>query len=142
MAQQENREMILPANGQDWTIKDLMENMKQYWEKIDFDYSIVFRKIWKEKTETVLLIHQVIMLMGELGEILRTCYLEPETDRMGRVKNTNSDDGKDASNVLLHALQIIRILEGDKGVNSAIYRALREMKSLSKKYAKKYGVIL
>jgi hypothetical protein len=139
LAQQENTNNNLKEI--DWKISQLINNMTKYWEKIDMDWSVVWRKIWKENTKKVLLIHQVTMLMGELGEIIRGCYTEP-TSTGRRIIHMNTDDGKDASNVMLHAIQIIRLLEGDNGVNNAITRALEEMSQLSKEYADQYGVKL
>ena len=115
----------------DPSIKELIQHLTAYWEDIDFDFTTVFRKIWKEDTNKVLLIHQLTMLIGELGELLRPLYLEsqPET----------ADNGKKAANVLLHALQVVRLLEGsDAKVIQAIQRALSEMQRLSSEYRQLY----
>lgn len=117
----------------DPSIKELIQHLTTYWEDIDFDFTTVFRKIWKEDTTKVLLIHQLTMLIGELGELLRPLYLESHPD------SKTSDNGKKAANVLLHALQVVRLLEGsDAKVIQAIQRALAEMQKLSSEYRQLY----
>ena len=117
----------------DPSIKELIQHLTAYWEDIDFDFTTVFRKIWKEDTNKVLLIHQLTMLIGELGELLRPLYLESQHD------SQPADNGKKAANVLLHALQVVRLLEGsDAKVIHAIQRALQEMQRLSSEYRQLY----
>ena len=73
------------------------------------------------------------MLIGELGELLRPLYLESPPD------SQPADNGKKAANVLLHALQVVRLLEGsDAKVIYAIQRALQEMQKLSSEYRQLY----
>lgn len=114
-----------------WIIVDI-------WGEIDLSPEIVLKKVWKDDKLNILLLNQVTMMLGELGEILRDIYLEPEDDN----HKPNSDDGKDASNVALHSLMLLHIISEKTGENfhNMLIRAINKMIKLSEKYKLKYGL--
>lgn len=120
------------------TISNLLAYMMSFWKEIDFNSDNVISKVWKNNSFNIILINQVVMLIGELGEILRDLYLEEEDDNHRK----NSNNPKDAGNVLLHALMIAKIIcDKEKvSVRYAIDSALEKMAELSFKYRKMYGI--
>lgn len=109
---------------------------KGLWGKIDLDEKNIRKYVWKDNPHNVMIVNQVTMLLGELGEILRDIYLEPDDDN----HKPNSDDAKDAGNVLLHSLMLYYIVCKKTGeeFGEPLKRALIKMSNLSDKYNKKY----